>query len=64
MHTVIETPDYLADAKHAGIGEAECNAIVQFVARHPDAGDKIPGTGGARKVRFAGRGRGKAAATA
>lgn len=59
MHTVIETPDYLADAKHAELSEAECDAIVRFIAWHPDAGDKIPGTGGARKLRFAGRGKGK-----
>ncbi|MGE0118142.1 MAG: addiction module toxin RelE [Dongiaceae bacterium] len=59
MQTVIETPDYLADAKRAGLSEAECDAIAQFVAIHPDAGDKIPGTGGARKLRFAGRSKGK-----
>jgi hypothetical protein len=59
MQTVIETPDYLADAKQAGLSEVECEAIARYVAMHPDAGDKIPGAGGARKLRFAGRGRGK-----
>lgn len=59
MHTIIETPDYLADAKRAGLSEAECEAIARFVALHPDAGDKIPGSGGARKLRFADRGKGK-----
>jgi hypothetical protein len=59
MQTVIETPDYLSDARHAELSEAECEAIVRFVARHPDAGDKIPGAGGARKLRFAGRSKGK-----
>jgi hypothetical protein len=29
------------------------------MAANPDAGDVMPGTGGARKVRFAGRGKGK-----
>jgi hypothetical protein len=29
------------------------------LARRPDAGDPIQGTGGAREVRFAGRGKGK-----
>jgi mRNA-degrading endonuclease RelE of RelBE toxin-antitoxin system len=29
------------------------------MALHPDAGDIMPGTGGARKVRFSGRGKGK-----
>ena len=30
-----------------------------MIAVQPDAGDVIPGTGGVRKVRFAGKGRGK-----
>jgi len=32
---------------------------VSYMAANPDAGDVMPGTGGARKVRFAGRGKGK-----
>ena len=59
MQTVIETPDYLRDVKAARLTESEQAHIVNFIAQHPDAGDEIPGTGGARKVRFAGRGRGK-----
>jgi hypothetical protein len=34
-------------------------AIADFVARNPTAGAQMVGTGGARKVRFAGRGKGK-----
>ena len=30
-----------------------------MIASHPEAGDEIGGTGGARKVRVAGRGKGK-----
>ena len=59
MHAVVESPDFAADAKVAGLGEAEVRRIVDHLARRPDAGDLIPGTGGARKVRFAGRGKGK-----
>lgn len=59
MQAVIETPDYLADAKVAGLTEAERRAIVDAVADNPLAGDQIEGTGGARKIRFAGRGKGK-----
>lgn len=33
--------------------------VVDVLARSLDAGEEIPGTGGARKVRFAGRGKGK-----
>ena len=59
MQSVIETPDYLADAKAAGISEAEREKIIATLAANPAAGVDIPGTGGARKVRFAGRGKGK-----
>lgn len=59
MQTVIETPDFLSDAKAARLNEQERLAMVSTIANNPEAGDVIPGTGGARKVRFAGRGRGK-----
>jgi hypothetical protein len=56
---VIETPDYLGDAEDAGLSLAEREGIVAFLSENPAAGDLIPGSGGARKVRFAGRGKGK-----
>jgi hypothetical protein len=59
MHTVVETPSYLADAKAARLSESERDAVVEIVANHPEAGDEISGTGGARKLRLAGRGKGK-----
>jgi hypothetical protein len=59
MHAVIETPAFLASAADEGIGEDERAAIVLFMAANPDAGEIMRGTGGARKVRFAGRGKGK-----
>lgn len=59
MQTVIETPDFISDAKAARLSEQERLAIVTHLANNPEAGDVIPGTGGARKVRFAGRGKGK-----
>ena len=59
MQTVIETPAYLASARDIGLTAEERDEIVSFLARHPDAGDLIPGTGGARKLRFAGRSKGK-----
>lgn len=57
LHTVIETPTYLADA--AGLSDLERVRIVMFLAANPTVGDLIPGTGGARKIRFGGRGKGK-----
>jgi len=52
VHSVIETPSFLADAKEAGMGEDERAQLVIFLSVHPKAGDVMPGTGGARKIRF------------
>lgn len=52
-------PTYLADARDAGLSQDERDEIVSYVSAHPDAGTAIRGTGGARKVRFAGKGKGK-----
>lgn len=59
MHAVIETPEYLTSAAKAGLSEAERDEIVKEVSENPEIGDLIPGTGGCRKFRFAGRGKGK-----
>ena len=59
MQTVVETAEYLRDAKRAGLSKEERELLVDFFAEHPDAGDPIPGTGGARKVRIATKGKGK-----
>jgi len=49
----------LADARAAGLSERDRESVVTMVAEHPEAGDEIGGTGGARKIRVAGRGKGK-----
>jgi hypothetical protein len=59
MHTVVETPVFIRSAKGAGVTEEELDHIKTFLARAPDAGDEMPGTGGARKIRFAAKGKGK-----
>lgn len=59
MQTVIETASYLRAAKGAGMSEDERTAAVDFVAADPDGGDVMQGTGGVRKARVAGRGKGK-----
>ena len=59
MQTVIETETFLRDAKAVGLTEQERSEIVDFIAWNPAVGDEIKGTGGARKVRFAGKGKGK-----
>ncbi|MCR2833597.1 type II toxin-antitoxin system RelE/ParE family toxin [Parerythrobacter lacustris] len=59
MQTVIETESYLRDAKNAKMSEEERTAAVDLVAADPEAGDVMQGTGGVRKARLAGRGKGK-----
>lgn len=59
MHAVIETAPYLRKADEAGLTEAERFDVVTTIAGNPEAGDLIQGTGGVRKVRVAGQGRGK-----
>ena len=59
MQAVVETEEYLKDVKKLGLTEDEQDAIIDFIARNPAAGDEIAGTGGARKVRFAAKGKGK-----
>ncbi|AVO48871.1 transcriptional regulator [Melaminivora suipulveris] len=56
--TVVESPiftrhwpDYWSEEEH---GE-----FMAFIASRPDAGDVVPGSGGCRKVRWSGGGKGK-----
>lgn len=59
METVIETPAYLSSAKAEGMTEAEMFEAVTYVSNEPEAGVMIVGSGGCRKVRLAGKGKGK-----
>jgi hypothetical protein len=59
MHCVVETSFYLRAAREAGVTDEEQQRIKVFLSENPEAGDVIPGTGGARKLRFPIRGRGK-----
>ena len=56
--TVVETPEFLAATRKL-LTEDERAALVDHLARNPDAGDLISGTGGLRKLRWAVEGRGK-----
>jgi hypothetical protein len=58
-HGVVETAPFIAAARAARLSDNEIERITDHLARRPDAGHLIQGTGGARKVRFAGRGKGK-----
>jgi hypothetical protein len=59
LHTVAETPGFLENCDDAGVTDEERHIIVDAVAKAPQLGDLIQGTGGVYKRRFAGRGKGK-----
>ena len=59
MQSVIETEGYLRAANDAKMAEEEMVAAVDLVSTDPEAGDVMAGTGGVRKARLAGRGKGK-----
>ena len=59
MHCVTQTHSFEAAAKECGMTDDERHKIVTFIAENPDAGDLIQGTGGARKVRFPFKNKGK-----
>lgn len=56
--TVAETPLFVRQAD-AVWDDVEREALVNFIARNPGAGDVIPDTGGVRKIRWARGGAGK-----
>lgn len=58
MHSVIETPIFTKRAD-ALLSREERAELIRLLAENPRQGDVIPGMGGARKMRFAGAGRGK-----
>jgi len=56
--TVVETAPFPEQAE-GHLSEDERDELVAYVARHPEAGDLIPGLGGVRKLRWARRDGGK-----
>ncbi|OSI68899.1 type II toxin-antitoxin system RelE/ParE family toxin [Bradyrhizobium canariense] len=59
MHTVARSKSFDTAAKQAELSEDEIFDLVTYLAENPLAGDEIGGTGGCRKLRVAGRGKGK-----
>jgi len=59
MHTVVEMPAYLKAAKQCGMTDQEMKLAVDTVSATPVVGDLIVNSGGLRKIRLAGRGKGK-----
>lgn len=58
MFTVVETPVFIRRAEKL-LSPAEHDELIELLARNPEIGDVMPDTGGVRKVRFAGRSKGK-----
>ena len=59
MQSVLLTSLFQKQANAAGIVEDDLLDIVSTIAADPLAGDLMAGTGGARKLRHAARGKGK-----
>ncbi|KFF47922.1 transcriptional regulator [Gammaproteobacteria bacterium MFB021] len=58
MYTIAETEIFKADAASLWSDE-EREAFFEWLAKNPEAGDVVPGTGGCRKVRWKRPGTGK-----
>ena len=60
MQTIVELPEYQRRASSLLTGE-ENTAVINYLAKHPNEGAVMQGTGGIRKLRWAAQGRGKRA---
>ena len=58
MITIIEFPTFLSQIGKS-MSTDERDEFIDFLAKNPDAGDEITGTGGVRKIRCGGNGKGK-----
>ena len=59
MRGIVFTPTFQRQAEREGLSEDDLFDIARSIASDPLGGDLMSGTGGARKVRHAGRGQGK-----
>jgi putative component of toxin-antitoxin plasmid stabilization module len=58
MYTVIESTTFQKQVADIW-GEDELTAFIDWLAENPLVGDVVPGTQGARKIRWAAKGKGK-----
>ena len=58
MITIVEFPAFQNQTGYS-IKHEERDEVIDFLARNPNDGDEIPGTGGLRKLRWRGKGKGK-----
>jgi hypothetical protein len=58
LHTVVETPEFLSGARRT-LSDVERWELIDYLAGNPSAGDLMQGTGGARKIRWGAKSKGK-----
>ena len=58
MYTVVESPTFQRQVADIW-SDDELAAFIDWLAANPLAGDVVPGTQGARKIRWAAKGKGK-----
>ena len=58
LGSIVEAPEFIQRAQRIMTAE-QLDELLFFLARHPAAGDIIPGSGGVRKLRWQAEGRGK-----
>jgi mRNA-degrading endonuclease RelE of RelBE toxin-antitoxin system len=58
MITIIEFPSFLSQIGKS-MSSHERDEFIDFLAKHPDSGEEITGTGGIRKIRWGAKGKGK-----
>jgi hypothetical protein len=59
VHTISQLRTFDIAARESGMSEQEIDDLITYLSANPKAGDEMVGTGGCRKVRVAGRGKGK-----
>jgi hypothetical protein len=61
LHSIVETPEFIAGARRV-LTSVETAELIDFLAANPSAGDLMEGTGGARKLRWVPKARATGAA--
>lgn len=59
QNTVAQLRFFDTAASEAGMSDQEIEDLVTYLSENPEAGEEMVGTGGCRKLRVAGRGKGK-----
>lgn len=58
MYTIIESPTFQTQVTSI-LSDDERSALIDWLSENPEAGDVVQGTQGARKIRWAAKGKGK-----